>query len=118
MELIPLGINNIDQFKKHSIEKNASRNYTEFTRAVTILDELGSNEKMLTNIDNMRVKLGGLLEKGLVETESFEYQQLISAIDQAVKIQFKTKKSLDDIADFYNTYNNFGDISKRAGEGK
>lgn len=117
MELIPLGISNIDQFKKITLEKEATRNYTEFTKAVDVLDSLGSNDKMLTNIDNMRLKLGGLLETGVIGTDSFEHQLLVSAIDQAVKIQFKTKKSLDDIAEFYHTYNNFRDISMRLGGG-
>lgn len=116
MELKHLGINNVDKYKNPSIiDREAKKNYNDFTRTIETYQTFGSNEKMLTNIQQMRSKIEHMLSSGRVGNNDFNHNLLESALKQAVDIQLKSKKSMDDIWDFYTTYNNFQDISIRLG---
>lgn len=116
MELKLLGINNFDKYKNPLIlQREATKNYNDFNQSIDILKNLGSNENMITNIQHMKNKINDMVSSGRVTNDGFEHKMLETTLNQAVEIQLKTKKSMDDIADFYHTYNNFQDISKRLG---
>ncbi|MCM3527835.1 hypothetical protein M4D56_01835 [Cytobacillus oceanisediminis] len=111
-----MGINNFDKYKNPRIVKNeANRNLNDFTRTAEVFTSYGSNEKLLTNIQDMRNNLNHLLTSGRVAKDEFEHNMLESALKQAVDIQLKTQRSMDDIVNFYSAYTNFQDISKRMG---
>lgn len=100
-----LAINNFE-----NIERTASRNYTQFDKQLSTFMDFGSNEKMLTNLNDMKNKLNKLIEDGQIRDGEFDHQNLSGIMDGAMRVSQKPKKSLDDINDFYISYNNFSDV--------
>lgn len=118
MGLNRLGINNADKYKNPiTLKVGAQQNYREFTRINDLFIKNSSNDKMLTNIQYMRVKLDDMIASGRIINDEFEHNLLESALQQAVNLQLKSKRSMDDIVNFYYAYNNFEDISNKLGGG-
>lgn len=116
MELIHLALTNISEFKNNHklVEINAGINYNNYNRYIEGLMELGKNEKLLSNIIDMRNKIDELIIKGKVGDNNDDdiYVILSNCINKAINIQSKpyTDRSAQEICTFYNTYNNFNDI--------
>jgi len=105
-----LAISNISKVR---LEGQAEQNYNKFVNLFNQMGNLSSSSVMLTNIEVMRLKLNGLLESGSVEKNTLEHLQLENICKDAMKIQAKFSKSLNDTAEFFSNYNNFNDIFQR-----
>lgn len=113
MELSYLGINNYSKIEPSVVKLKSEANTRECKNAVQILNKLGNNENMLTNIDHMRNRIASTIENGKLEEESYQYIHLISTVDEAIKLQTKPNKTFDDIINFYTICENFNDILGR-----
>lgn len=114
-ELIYLAISNQSSYISTGIriEMEAEKNYNDSVVHFNALNNLSDNDKMLTNIDAMKNKFRLLTENGSIKENDLTYIQLYDTIKQAMDIQEKQNKSLDNTAHFYSIYRNFFDICKR-----
>ncbi len=94
-----------------SIAENNSKNYEHHSSE---LHKLGTNDVMLDNIEDMKNKMKDLETYGLLDPRCSS-MMIDSFIRQAIEIQTKPNKSLEDICNFYTTYNNFNDTWKALG---
>ncbi|MBS4534210.1 hypothetical protein GOQ29_01110 [Clostridium sp. D2Q-14] len=112
-----MGINNHDKYKENKIvDEEAKKNYNEYNEVLKTIENLGSNDKMLTNIDSMDSQLKRLVINGDIEETDLEYELMSNVLEQAKEIQIKRKKSLEKTFEFYDNYNNFISIFKRVSD--
>lgn len=112
MELSYLGLNNYAN-RPSQININAQKNIQEYKRLENSLVELGKNEKMLTNIEEIQNAIQKNLENGNLEEGSMQHTHVMKILDHVIEVQLKPNKSLDDIHDFYNSCINCRDLLGR-----
>lgn len=104
-----LSLNNYGKNKsKISIQSDSS--IRKFDNTINLLNEIGHNETMLNNINDMKIKFEDLTGNMYINQTDAEYTLLSGHIDSAMVIMQKTRKSTEDIIDFYSTLKEFREI--------
>lgn len=118
MGLIFLEISNRSKFSNNPkiIENKANRNHSDVMKSYNDIINKGNNEYMLTNIEDMKNKVQKLVNNGSINVDDISYTQLNGQLIQAINIQSKPNKGMNDILDFYVTWDNFNDIYSVVGE--
>ena len=113
-----MALSNVDGFKNNAkiVNRKAEANYTKIINSMNTISELGNNENILTNINDMSNKREKLLASGSISEGLISYTLLSKSIEEASNIYSKSQKSIEDIIGFYNTYKNFTDICVRLEE--
>lgn len=107
-----LGINNMSKIKSNPkiIERAAKLNSDKVYKAMEIISEMSSNKEMISNINDMQIKIDQLIEEGRIAKDNHQHQHLSGILEQAIKIQIEPQKSHEKTIDFYLSYGNFIDV--------
>lgn len=95
---------------KISISSQSDASIRKFDNSINVLVEIGSNESILNNIHDMKNKFDDLTGNMHISQNHPAYTVLSGHIESALGIMQKTRKSTEDIIDFYNTLKEFREI--------